>query len=137
MSDSYNSEILDAEVTPIPAPEGINFGKEVKLDCMLAEVIPFGCSCGYDFTIRGYDIAGDFTEGRLSFDQICKKYHLNGCCRMRLLSPFTTNVVASDINAKVDHVSPNADPVIEDVPGPQSSFDPKAFPPPTLSGSLE
>ena len=124
------STILDPVKTPLPEIEQLNFNKETSAGCMLAEVIPFGCTCGIDFTIRGYDIANDFIAGILSFDQIATKYKLNGCCRMRLLSPFTTNIVSMDINAKVNETHDDA--IVEHVPYPDSIFNPSSFLPPSL-----
>jgi len=127
------SSIVDPSKTILPPLKELNYKDESYSGCMLSEVIPFGCTCGIDFTIRGYDIAIDFARSHMTFDQIATKYKLNGCCRMRLLSPYTTNIVSMDINSKVNDDKVEGI-VTEDIPAPQGSlFVPSEFHPPSLA----
>jgi hypothetical protein len=137
IKNHMTSRLLDALKTPLPASaELLNYSEGAHAGCTLAEVIPFGCTCGVDFTIYGYSISQDFLVNKLSVDQIAKKYKLNGCCRMRLLSPFTTNIVSMDINAKVNDMA-FGEILLENLPAPKSQiFNPESFFPPSVNVTI-
>lgn len=94
-------------ITPIPKKTelGLPFNShEENSTSNLTQIIPFECTCGRDLGVytRAISILSlkelSSTE---SFENICKNFDLNGCCRMKIIAPIIAPVISLDINAYV------------------------------------
>ena len=89
------SKDFPIKITPMPTPDllGINnYGKS-----FLTEIFPYNCPCGLELGLFAKDMSASMLN-KENFNDICLKYGLNGCCRMRFLGPYILPVVSSDLS---------------------------------------